>query len=186
MFRLTNLLGSYPTKARRNAQNRGRSLRRSLGEVHSCGPYVARRWLRGAQSAARVSVHRAVRAGHDHHAECARRLGVCRGSRRSPLARVLCLSRYLRLFFIYLCGCFFLAFSQSERLELSRAQENTPKRQRRTWAKTRRLPDGSPLRMSPASASTMYMGTERVWSVRGLTIGSRLPHIWPSMTSDDL
>ena len=110
---------------------------------------------------------------------------VCR-VRLSALARVLFLSRYLRLFFIYLCGCFFLAFSQSERLELSRAQENTPKRQRRTWAKTRRLPDGSPLRMSPASASTMYMGTERVWSVRGLTIGSRLPHIWPSMTSDDL
>ena len=38
---------------------------------------------------------------------------VSRGSRRSPsaLARVLsCLSRYLRLFFIYRCGCFFLSF----------------------------------------------------------------------------
>ena len=136
---------------------------RSLGEVHSCGPYVARRWLRRAQSAARASVHRAVRAGHDHHAECAR-LGVS-GPPVRPRARVrVCavrvwwgltrsrksLSRYLRLFFIYRCGVFFLAFSQSERLELSRAQENTPKRPRRTWAKTRRLPDGSPLRMSPA------------------------------------
>ena len=37
---------------------------------------------------------------------------ACVAGPAGPLARVLCLrlSRYLRLFFIYRCGCFFLSF----------------------------------------------------------------------------